>query len=154
MTLIPQTVNGKPLTLKTLGELVQKPLKGAPTKYEYFNLGEYNDLPAPASHWALLSRDVIPGSRKQNYSTQQQLVAKYPEYVVPTILDAAVSIFLEYLKTGTCLYGQNPWTYTYCQEKYRKDWQLLLGGCAPSGVLVFSNCYDREGIGVGALRKF
>ena len=33
LCLIPQTVNGKPLNLKSLGELVQKPLQGHATKY-------------------------------------------------------------------------------------------------------------------------
>ena len=33
LVLIPKTVKGKPLTLKTLGELVKKPLKGTRTQY-------------------------------------------------------------------------------------------------------------------------
>src|SRR3979490_1472708 len=61
LVLIPETVNGKPLTLKTLGELVQKPLQGHSSKYGYFTIGEYTDLPAPKSHWALMTRDVIQG---------------------------------------------------------------------------------------------
>src|SRR5579872_7140431 len=33
LVLVPQTVNGQPLTLKTLGELVKKPLTGSATQY-------------------------------------------------------------------------------------------------------------------------
>ena len=157
LTLIPQTVNGQPLTLKTLGELVQKPRKGQPTKYAGFYLGEYADPPAPASHWALLSRDVIPGSRNKSYATQLQLVQQHPGYVVPQILDATVSIFIEYLKTGTRLYRNEPWTYTRCQEKYGKDKQSIVGGFAPFGLDVTYypySCFDDAYVGVGALRKF
>ena len=39
LCLIPQTVNGQPLNLKSLGELVQKPLQGHATKYDTFNIG-------------------------------------------------------------------------------------------------------------------
>ena len=155
LTLIPQTVNGQPLTFKTLRELVQKPRKGTPTKYHSFSLGDYTDPPAPASHWALFSRDVIPGSREKSYAEQQQLVQQYPGYVMPTILDATVSIFMAYLKTGTRLYGNQPWTFTRCQEKHAEDRQLIVGGFAPDGLTVSSDDYlvSEDSFGVGALRK-
>jgi NLR family CARD domain-containing protein 3 len=159
LTLIPQTVNGQPLTLERLGELVQKPKQGQSTKYQGFSLGEYTDLPASASHWVLFSRDVIPESRSKSYADQQALVASHVQktktpYQVPTILDAAVSIFMEYVQSGTRLYSDSPGTFTWCQEKYDAQWQLLVGGFAPGGLDV--NSYDgvRENRGVGVLRKF
>ena len=63
--LIPEKVNGRPLTLNTLGELVQTPKKGSPSKYEGYCPHTYGDVPAPASHWILMTRDIIPGSRKR-----------------------------------------------------------------------------------------
>ena len=67
LVLIPETVNGRPLDLKLMEELVQKPLQGHATKYRYFDLGEYVDPPASKSHWALLTRTVIDGSRNKRY---------------------------------------------------------------------------------------
>ncbi|MBS0649503.1 MAG: U-box domain-containing protein [Verrucomicrobia bacterium] len=158
LTLIPQTVNGQPLKLESLGELVQKPKQGHPTKYQYFNLGVYTDPPAPAAHWALLSRDVLPGSRSKAYADQQALVASFAQntrtpYQVPTILDAAVSIFMEHVQSGARLYGDSPWTYTRCQEKYDANWQLVVGGFAPGG-LSGVDFGANEGHGVGSLRLF
>ncbi len=151
LVLVPQTVNGKPLTLKTLGELIQKPLQGTHTQYEYFRLGEYTDAPAAKSHWALLTRDVIEGSRSKSYSDQKALI-KAP-YEVPTILDATVAVLMEYVRTGTRLYSDSPWTYTRCQEKYNKDWQLDVGGFGAAGLFVH-DYYADDFSGVGGLRKF
>ena len=109
LVLIPETVSGQPLTLKTLGELVQKPRNGGKaTKYERCDLGEYVDQPAQ-SHWALLTRTVLEGSRNKPYKDQQAIVTGYSQktqmaYEIPTVLDAAVCNFMEYVRTGTWLY--------------------------------------------------
>ncbi len=159
LVLIPKTVNGKPLTLQTLGELVKKPLKGTPTKYEYCNIGEYKDLPTESSHWVLMTRDIIPGSRSKSYVEQQKLLKGYIEktqllYEVPPILEATTCIFMEFLRSGKYLYGQDPWTYTRCQEKYNKDWQLCAGGLASAGLFVDNCIFDLGGVGLGPCRKF
>ena len=153
LVLIPQTVNGKPLTLKTLGELVQKPLQGPATKYRTFYLGEYQDPPNLASHWTLMSRDVIPNSRNKRYAAQQELVPQYPGYEIPDILDATVSIFMEHVQSGTRLYSTNSLTYTRCQEKYNADWHLVVGGFAAGGLDV-SDDGEYEFGGVGLSRLF
>jgi len=162
LVLVPQSVNGKPLTLKSLGELVQHPRQREATKCTYFNLGSYSNLgqytdpPAPPAHWVLMSKDVLPGSRDKSYLEQQALIHSYRQkapYEVPSILDATVCIFMEYFRSGTYLYGQNPWTFTRCQEEYNADQLLAVGGFAPRGLNV---CYslDRDIDGVAALRKF
>jgi NLR family CARD domain-containing protein 3 len=157
LVLIPKTINGKPLSLKSLGELVQAPKQGNATKYSHFNLGEYTDPPAPASHWVLMTRDVLPGSRNKSYDKQQAMVKSYAEktktpYQVPPILDATVCIFMEYVLSGTRLYSDNPWTYTRCQAKYGRDRQLVVGGFASGGLLVNPD-FDVNYDGVAALRK-
>jgi hypothetical protein len=158
LVLIPQTVNGKPLNLKLLGELVEKPLQGHATKYSYFNLGEYTDPSAPKSHWALLTHDVIVGSRDKSYHVEQlSLIKAKAPYEVPTSLDASVCIFMEHIRTGAKHYSDNPMTFTRCQEKFDAKWQLNVGGFSADG-LYFNNpyCYwdASEGVGIGGLRKF
>ncbi len=87
------------------------------------------------------------------YAEQQALIARFAQqakkpYQVPKILDAAVCVFIEYLRTGTRLYPDNPWTYTRCQEKYDKDWQLIVGGFAPGGLYVnLDGVSDYYGVG-------
>jgi tetratricopeptide (TPR) repeat protein len=159
LVLIPETVNGRPLDLKTLGELVQKPLQGHATKYSYFNLGKYVDRPASKSHWALLTRTVIDGSRNKLLKDEQVVLNSYSlktdiPYEAPTILDATVCNFMEYVRFGTWLYGDNPLTYTWCQEKYNANYNLVVGGGSAPGLHVRYYAGAREGNGVGGLRKF
>ncbi len=159
LCLIPQTVDGQPLTLRLLGELIQKPLQGHATKYRSFKLGEYPDPSAPKSHWALMTRDVVEGSRSKTYKEQQALIASFSQkakvpYEVPTILDATVCILMEYVRTGTRLYANNPWRHTRCQEKFNDKGQLVVGGFVPSGLGVSSHADGHEDVGVAGWRKF
>ena len=162
LVLVPQTVGGQPLTFKILGELVKNPLQGSSTQYKGFYLGNYIESAAPSSHWVLLTRDVIEGSRNKSYSDQQTLVSKKGQgvYTVPTILDATVCIFMEHVRSGTKLYGDRPLTFTRCQEKYRAEsdanWHLVVGGFAPeghSGLVVINRSGVHEKHGVGGCRK-
>jgi hypothetical protein len=159
LVLVPQTVKGQPLTLKSLGEFVQKPLLGYVTKYNSFYLGQYRDSPELSSHWVLLTRDVIEGSRNKSYKEQQDLLAKYCKqaqvtYEVPKVLDTTVCILMEHVRSGTWLYSQNPWTFTRCQEKGDADRQLGVGGFGSSGL--YLNFYGADFMfrGVGGSRKF
>jgi hypothetical protein len=155
LVLVPETVGGQPLTLKTLGELVKKPLIGNATKYDSFDLGDYTDSPAPSSHWVLMTRDVIEGSCNKSYIEQQALLEKQVVYEVPHILDATICIFMEYIRSGTMLYSNSPLTYTRCQEKWCFSTHLVVGSFTTRGLNVF-HCYGgtREFLGSGGCRKF
>ena len=157
LVLIPETINGRPLDLRLMGELVQKPLQGHATKYKNLILGEYVDRPAK-SHWALLTRTVIEGSRNKLLKDEQVVLDSYSQktkipYEAPTVLDAAVCNFMEYVRFGTWLYGDNPLTYTWCQEKYNANWHLVVGGGSAAGLLVGNCSRAYESNGVGGLRK-
>jgi hypothetical protein len=159
LVLVPQTVNGKPLTLRTLGELVKKPSQGNATKYRGFSIGQYQDQPAPVSRWVLMTRDVIEGSRKKSYKDliahlAQRCHEKQVAYEVPRTLDATVCIFMEYVRSMTQIYSQSPFTYTRCQEKYDAEWQLLVGGFGINGLDVSGHGHDYESRGVGASKVF
>jgi hypothetical protein len=159
LVFVPQTVNDRPLDLQYLGELMLKYFPGHDSSYRSLYLGAYVDGPAPASHWVLLTRGVIEGSRSQSYEDQQVLLASLCEkahvsYEVPKILDVAVCLFMEYIRTGTRLYPDDPWTLTRCQEKYNANWQLGVGGFAPGGLSVnYRYGGDSEHCGVGGSRK-
>jgi hypothetical protein len=72
---------------------------------------------------------------------------------VPTILDATVCIFMEYVRSGTRLYSESPWTWTRCREKYDAYWQLGVGGFAPGGLHIHHSSGNNEHYGVAGLRK-
>jgi len=157
LVLVPETVGGQPLTIKTLGEIVKKPLTGPATQYSYFDLGEYADPAAPSSHWVLLTREMIEGSRSKSFQDQQTLLSQQDHgiYAVPTILDATVCIFMEYVRSEIRLYSESPWIYIRCQEKYNDEWQLGMGSFDPGGLRVYSlDDYGYEEIGgIGGSRK-
>jgi hypothetical protein len=121
-----------------------------------------------------MTTDVLEGSRNKRFDnptndpevqTQRQCVAELAkkaavEYEVPPALDAAACILAQYfdscngkLAWGRRLFSDNPLTYTRCQEKVG-DYQVVVGGFAPSGLFVIFSRYDDDDIGVAALRKF
>ena len=157
LVLIPQTVNGKPLTLDYLEQLIQKPLGGGhATKYEYYYKPvkqEHGAKPAGQSHWVLMTTDVIPTSKNKPYAQQQELVRKYAHYQVPQTLEATTCILMEQVKEGRRLYPRDPWTYTRCQEQ-TAGYQNGVGGFGPSGLDVFNSSDGYDNLGVGALWKF
>jgi tetratricopeptide (TPR) repeat protein len=153
LVLIPQTVNGQPLTLKTLVELVKKPLTGNAIKCESFYPREYTDPAGPFSHWVLMTHDVIEGSCGKSYPDQQALLSQkgHGVYVVPPILDAAICISMKYVQSGTRLDSNKPYTLlTRCQEKYLDTYgkeQMTVEGFASDGLsgLKF-NRYNKGGV--------
>ena len=159
LTLIPAKINGHLLTLNKLEELIQNPKQGHKTKYRYYTADVKTELgsrPIQQTHWVLMPRDVIPGSRSKSYVDQQKLVAQYPHYQVPQALAAAVCVLMEHVVSGTHLYGVNPPTCTQCEESV-KGYQVVLGGFDYGGLNVDYNSHTVWGlgnIGVGALRKF
>ncbi|MBS0615765.1 MAG: hypothetical protein JSR58_04350 [Verrucomicrobia bacterium] len=152
---IPTHVNGTPLTLNTLDELVKKPLKGHANKFEFIWLPaktKHGDKPIEKGHWILLTKTVLEGSRNKTYDQQKQLVESYSGYEVPTLLSTAIALFMHHTRTGERLYNDSPATFTRCQEK-SDGWSLVVGGFAAGGLHVY-NVYDDGYIGVGGLRKF
>jgi tetratricopeptide (TPR) repeat protein len=154
LVLVPQTVNNQSLTLKFLGELVRKPLQGKAIKYRSVELGDYKDPAAPASHWTLITRDLLPTSRDKPYEEQQKIVQSYPDYQVPKILDATTAMFVEYFRSGMRLYPDKPATYTRCQEKFNKNYQLIVGGFSAAGISLDGGQHNRDSRGVGASIEF
>ena len=158
LVLIPQTVNGLPLTLNSLEELIKRPKEGFPTQYQDSRMGGHENTPSKASHWVLMTRDIIPGSRGKNYADQQRMIASvggeaHDSYQVPTLIEATVCILMEHVRSGTRLFS--PSTYTRCEEKFFSgSYQMVVGGFAPAGLYVYNFFYDDDFIGVAALRKF
>jgi len=161
LMLIPATVNGKPLTLKSLGEFVKSPKQGNATKYGFFSpavLQEHGDTSKEKSYWVLIPNDVLPESRGKNLDVQIDLVDKLGndtgvEYELSTALEVAVLNLLTYVKTGKRLYGQDPLTYARCQEK-TNGYPVSVGGFASGGLNVYHNYFDNDNNGVAARRKF
>jgi len=67
LTLIPVKVNGKPLTLNSLGDMIQTPKRGNVTRYDYYwpavkeKLG---DAGIKSAYWVLMTKDVLAAFRE------------------------------------------------------------------------------------------
>jgi hypothetical protein len=161
LTLIPQTVNEQPFTLNSLNELVQKPKQGSAAKYSSYWEPIQKELGALApqkSYWVLMTRDVIPNSRSKKFDAQKGLIDQNKPYAMPLLLEAATSLLMEQVRTGTRLYTDSPYTYTRCQERVSShpNNPLVVGGFSSAGLFVGTDALDGENeyCGVGPLRKF
>jgi hypothetical protein len=98
LVLVPRTVDGKPLTLKSLGELIKNPKNGGhKTQYRNFSVEEHADTPVGKSHWVLMTKNLLEGSRHKTLEKQQALIEEHSKaskapYQMPNAIDAAVSI--------------------------------------------------------------
>ncbi len=154
LTLIP-----KGQSVKSFGELTKKYF---PTStgygYAYQPILDVLETPNGKSYWALMSKDVLNGSRDKKFETQQKMVDVLSQNAnvnceIPTALEAAVSIVTHHVRSGERLFSDNPLTYTRCLDVY-KVYQVVVGGFALSGLCVSYDFYDFDDIGVAALRKF
>lgn len=162
LVLIPETIDGKPLNLDTLGELVKRPKEGNPTMFEHIwneILNAIGQQVTTRSHWVLMTKDVIEESRNMSYKEQQTLITEVSkraginDYEVPNALDAATCIFMHYLSSQERLFNDKPTTYTHCQENI-KGFQIDVGGFSPAGLDVRTLRFDSDYVGVAPLRKF
>jgi hypothetical protein len=157
--LIPETINGGPLNLKTLGRLFKAKFPDIGNETGYRVIWKHIQANAKnhgKSKWVLMTHDVIEGSRGITFKKQQALVATRGQnkYEVPLALDAAACILLEYARSKgqMRLYVNEPRTYTLCQEDF-EDWRMVVGDFAPAGLRIGLSRYDHVDNGVAAMRK-
>lgn len=155
---IPETINGKPLTLKVIGELVKEYF---PTTEEGYRcivdqlLEEGNDKPITKSHWLLMTGELIPDSTNKSFADQKELISKAGgPYEMPNIVKAVICIFAAHLKSGRKEYpfGRNPWSYICCQEKINGQ-QVIVGGFYDSGLDVADRDDVSSSLGTTAQRE-
>ncbi len=147
LVLIPNTVNGKPFNLNHLSELIREPKAGYKTQYlDYSDRSGEQVGRSSSSHWVLMTRDVIPNSRSKDYEAIEALVQTHAQqsgipYEIPTALEAATAILMEYVKTGERLYSEK---VTVCQRPVNKNqWIAAIGPFVSEG-LMGENFYQEE----------
>ena len=159
---IPESINGKKLTLDSFGKLLKQQPEFANNPTGYRRIGGHiaqqkggNQI---KSGWVVMTTDVIPDSRNKSYAKQQKMVANLnksgqTDYRVPKAGEAIVCIMADYLRSKKRLFSDDPWAYTRCQENVG-GYEVVAGGFASSGLSVCINNFDHEYIGVAGLRDF
>jgi len=149
--------------LNNLEKLVQHRTEGHPiisTGFTYFDpdvLAAHGGTRNEKGYWALMTVDVIDESRNKSPAVQEALIKAQQGYDWSELTPASICIFMERIRTGKCIYGQDPWTYTRLKESivYEGErYQAVVGGSGPAGPLVISRNCDDVNRGASGLRKF
>jgi hypothetical protein len=168
LVLIPATVDGAPFILNLLGKLIQRPKNGGhETRYRYYASdvqAQFGAASPECSYWLLMTRDVLEGSRNKASSDKKALVESHASrtghpYEVPRALEAATAILMHHARTGERLFGDNPYTFTRCQELADGKYPVVVGGFGSSGLSVrdeysLYRYYAHNYYGVACCRKF
>lgn len=174
---LPATVNGQPLTLKSLRMLAEQHFSrraevdakaGTEKACGLFHPEietRYGDQPIGNSCWVLMTNKCLPNSQLLCFSKQQLLIDRLVTrsllmYEVPKILDAAVCLLARFVSSKIRLFNQMS---TRCQEGYSEHfplmsmpYQLTIGSFDSEGLRFNINyrMVTRYRIGIAALRKF
>ena len=138
----------KALNLQTLREI-----SGGP--FEYFSKSVAKQFGSSSSYgWVLVSKKVIPDSRRKRYKEQKQMVEEQEGFRMPQTMEAIAANLMVFAFTNASLYGEQPLTDTRCAEQVDGRYPVVVGGFSPVGFVVFYDRFDYVGYGVAALRKF
>jgi hypothetical protein len=166
LVLIPAAVGGVPFTLNWLEELIKYPRNGGHrTEYKYYNervKAQMGEESPSLSYWLLMTRDVLPGSRRKVYADQKELVAGYATresvpYALPSVLEAATAILMHHALEGERLFGDHPWTHTRCSEVVDGRDPAVVGSFESSGLCIhydYCGSNGRDDDGAACCRKF
>lgn len=160
LTLIPRTVNGQPLNLDTLEQLVQSPKdSGNPSGYTYYNDGvkrEHGSDTPSTPYWFLLTKTCLPDSGDKSFEDECKLVNEVSQktclpYRLPLAIEAATSILTTFVKTGRREnFSDDPWAFTRCQEGIENgQLRVAVGGLTSKGLYVSHG--DFRGIRIGVV---
>lgn len=112
----------------------------------------HGDAAPEESYWVLVTRDVVPGSRNKTLAEQQDLLAEGDE--LSHLHEAAAFALLEVQENTTTLLGNDPRTYTRCQDVV-DGYPCALGSYVVGrGLSVCSIRWVNFHIGVVGCRKF
>ncbi len=147
-------------SLEAIGKLAANAIKGNKIGYDPRSwqeaLQEKRNLEKP--HWVLISKEII--GRNKSYEDQQKLAKEEnknnPGTNISGLMDTAISVFMEYVRSGEGNYIWDPSKNEYNLVRVNEltdGWRLGLG-FAPSGLYVRRN-YDgaNDRVGLALARK-
>lgn len=151
LILIPKTVTRfvddgyktVPLTLRTLGVLGLHQI-------DEKILNEKGEEEIEKSHWILMTKEPLDGSRGISYAEQAQLV-EAAGYDIPSCLDAAACILLEHLRSGNYLFSKNPEMFIRCKDLI-EDHHVVVGGFSSAGLNIHDGFFDFDE-GIAGVRR-
>lgn len=163
LVLVPEAVRFKgkltDLTLENVGSFAVSP-QNSKNWTPWGNFSPYNKhASCEKTHWAMMRKTLIPGSRNQTFAKQQELVQEYSkkaksQYIVLNLVDATTCMLMHFISTGNRLFDTGPdgVTFTRCQET-NKHHQAIVGKFDEQGPWI-TYLKDHQNIGIAPVRLF
>lgn len=166
-------IPGEFATLHHLEENILKPYgaktcpKGDthPFQFASFVHKEHGDAPFLDTHWVLMTKDILPGSREKTWKDQVAIITTlkkkaFTAYDPPTLQESYAAILLHKVATGQSLFVSDRYVYTCTRVQemvFIKDvrYHLSLGGFSYSGIML-NTCFTPTCplVGIAAVRRF
>lgn len=157
LTFIPEKINGKSLTAKSIDEWLCSYKAQKQSNYKLPLSSVMTDemieeYKSKKSHWVLLARDVDPETRSKRF-TEQKKIIENEGYAVPCLIDVVVSVFMYNLETSKFVFpiGRQQWTNTRVEEKSKFKNQISIGNYSSAG-LTACGCHDYASRNFGVVR--
>ena len=147
-------------SLRAVGNLIKKPITDLETGFDDLDsdnlIIRMNRIPEKP-HWVWIKKEIL--GRNKIYREQQEL-AKASRVNIPGLMDIAISVFMEYVRSGErnfiCYQGRYEWSAVRVKDKmFDTDWGIALSFCDISGLTLY-NVHDtsrNDNIGFAASRK-
>lgn len=159
LLLLPEKVNGNPLTLRYFGELIKRYFPKHKEGYICFNnAAKEQDQQIENTHWLYMTKYPIPESRKKSYAKQMELLNSLPSmgtqnYRAPKAIEAAIAIVTKNITSNNHLFNSEDSisTYTRCQEKDNENSQIIVGGYCSDGLYINSSKSDCNSVAIAGV---
>ncbi len=141
-----------PRILENLDAL-DKASGGKGCRFGFMQEGKFDlqEPPAVEFEWAVMTRDVLPGTKGQSYVFQANLLAQ-KGYEVPSFIDVVSTIIWAKYHFGISLFLGSPIVHTRCRQK--QDGSLVVVGGTPGESLsVLVNNNNSSNLGMAGFRR-
>lgn len=159
LTLVPETINQKNLTLTSVDRFVSDYKNGMDnfiSNYKARNFyGIKDEVVAKfKTHWVLLSKQIMEGTKARSFDTQNAHI-KAKGFEIPYLIDVVVSHLMHYLSCGNfvnheLLHAQR--TYTRVEE-VKKNGNQIIVGLSSEGIYISTHGYLFSKLGIAGARR-
>lgn len=159
LTLVPETINQKKLTLTSVDRFVSDYKNGIDnfiSNYQARNFYRIKDeiVAKFKTHWVLLSKDILEGTKGRSFETQEGRI-KAKGFEIPYLIDLVVSHLMHYLSSGNFIDHEihhSERTYTRVEEVNKKGNQIIVG-CRSGSLYIGTNDLIFEKLGIACAKR-
>jgi len=155
LVLIPETVNGKPLSLNHLNDCIpNRETKFCALSVDDWSdvqiaLGEILNVNVTKSYWVLVSKETF--TRSNVPAQMDESIKNYKDYEIPRAIEVVTCILAAFFTTQTHLFN-NSGNFTHCCDPFK--YRICVGSLPPRGIFLNHMEFDENKNGCVAVRRF